>query len=155
MPLTAAKHQEEKKAAKHSGVSQLVGNNVFVPFVLESTGNLGESARRLLDLFTGTRDPLDGTGPIRKISLDMVRARNDFLRHVNAVCIRAHSLKIIVAYRNRARMMYNQPPPQTTRHVRTPLGGGTGRSNPSGGPRRGWLGATAHLAQIKLVDGHI
>ena len=130
VPLTAAKRQEEKKTAKHAGVSQLVGNNVFVPFVLESTGNLGESARRVLDLFTGTRDRLDGTGPIRKISLDMVRARNDFLRHVNAVCIRAHALKII-AYRNRARMMYNQPPPQTTRHVRTPLGG-TGRTRVGG-----------------------
>ena len=68
---------------------------------------MGESARRVLDLFTGTRDRLDGTGPIRKIRLYMVRARNDFLRHVNAVCIRAHSLKII-AYRNRARMT-NQP----------------------------------------------
>ena len=48
VPLTAAKRQEEKKAAKHAGVSQLAGNNVFVPFVVESTGNLGESARRLL-----------------------------------------------------------------------------------------------------------
>ncbi len=122
VPLTAAKRQEEKKAAKHAGVSQLVGNNVFVPFVVESTGTLGESARRLLDLFTGTRDRLDGTGPVRKISLDMVRARNDFVRHVNAVCIRAHALKII-AYRNRARMTYHQPPTQTTRHVRTPSGG--------------------------------
>jgi len=122
VPLTAAKRQEEKKAAKHAGVSQLVGNNVFVPFVVESTGTLGESARRSLDLFTGARDRLDGTGPIRKISLDMVRARNDFLRHVNAVCIRAHALKII-AYRSRARMTNNQPPTQTTRHVRTPLGG--------------------------------
>jgi hypothetical protein len=83
VPLTAAKRQEEKKATKHAGVSQLAGNNVFVPFVVESTGTLGECARRSLDLFTGTRDRLDGTGPIRKISLDMVRARNDFLRHAN------------------------------------------------------------------------
>jgi len=122
VPLTAAKRQEEKKAAKHAGVLQLAGTNVFVPFVFEAAGTPGEFVRRTLDFFTGTRDWLDGTGPIRKISLEMVRARNDYLRHVNAVCIRALSLKVI-AFRNRARLIYNLPPTHTTRQRRTPLGG--------------------------------
>ena len=129
-PLVAASLQEEVKNRHHAGVAGLPGDCSFLPFVLEATGTHGKRALQVLEWISGTRDQPDGRGPRRKITLDMVRLRNEFLRHVNAVCIRALSAKA-TAYRKRAGLVYIPPPqllPQRPRTRRRPLprGGSSG-----------------------------
>jgi hypothetical protein len=117
------------KNRHHAGVAGLPGDCSFLPYVLEATGTHGKRALHALEWISGTRDQPDGRGPRRKITLDMVRLRNEFLRHVNVVCIRALSAKA-TAYRKRAGLTYILPPqlrPQRTRTRRRPLPrGGSG-----------------------------
>jgi len=100
----AAELGEASKDQKHKEyIESHDGSNVFIPYVVESSGRNGKRARQFLDYMFGVSSSPTGVGPRTHIDEVNARKRQHFNKHIIVLMARSVA-RMNRSYRERARV---------------------------------------------------